>query len=168
MSTLVTAGEIERVFAGCFGPHTSHGTQLQGGAQEPLYEPAVDGSPARLWYREDFAASALHEAAHWCVAGPARRRRVDFGYTYSPPPRTAREQAAFFRAELKVQALESLFADAAGLPFRASADNLEADVRDFEQRVLAAKAATQVWLSTSADGRARLFAAALADARRSA
>ena len=52
--------DIVDVFARCFW--TSHATQLLGGADEPLYQPAGRaGEPHRLFYRENFAASALHE-----------------------------------------------------------------------------------------------------------
>ena len=32
----------------------------------PYYEP---GTPSVIYFREDFDRSALHEVAHWCVAG---------------------------------------------------------------------------------------------------
>ena len=40
---------------------------MVGGAAEPLYLPDRGTRTAELHYREDFAASALHEAAHWCI-----------------------------------------------------------------------------------------------------
>ena len=93
--------------AACFNAtflHTEQ-TRMRGGAREPLYVPARDGQPAELRYREDFAASALHEAAHWCIAGRERRLLADFGYAYQPPPRTAAQQCGFYTLELKTQAL---------------------------------------------------------------
>ena len=49
---------------------------------------------------------------------------------------------AFFKAELRVQALESLFCRACDLDFQVSVDNLEADPGDFAARV----AHTAEWL----------------------
>ena len=137
---------------------------MLGGAAEPLYLPAQNGGAAALYYREDFAASALHEAAHWCIAGRARRDRVDFGYDYQPPPRTEQAQDAFFASEVKTQALECLFAQAANVEFRASADNLHANVTEFEDRLDWAKGAVENWLMQTTDTRARRFLTALASA----
>lgn len=98
---------------------------LQGGGCEPDYQPSSQGRPAVIMAREDFAASALHEAAHWCVASRKRRALPDYGYSYTPPPRSAAAQVAFFAAEEKVQAVEWYLARRAGLDFRASADDPE-------------------------------------------
>jgi elongation factor P hydroxylase len=112
---------LERLFAGAFA--ATHDTVLVGGAEEPLYLPATTTAPAEIRYRADYFASALHEVAHWCVAGAARRRRVDYGYWYAEAGRDAAAQAAFERVEVRPQAIESLFAAAAGSPFRISLDN---------------------------------------------
>jgi len=59
----------------------SYRTCLIGGVQEPLYEPATRIDQLhKLFYREDYLSSALHEAAHWCIAGPQRLLKQDFGY----------------------------------------------------------------------------------------
>ncbi len=148
--------------ADCF--NTAFGAErvrLIGGASEPLYEPGFGATPARLYYREDFAASALHEAAHWCIAGSARRKLQDFGYAYVAPPRSAAAQARFFSAELKTQTLESIFAGCAGIEFRPSADNLEATVDDFSAAVTDATPAMMVWLQGSSGERAHRFCRAL-------
>lgn len=118
-----TAIELAQVFERCF--RESHNVCCLGGATEPWYLPARDDQPAQLHYRADFAASALHEISHWCIAGPARRARPDFGYDYVPAPRTAVAQVQFLQAEVLPQALECLFAAAAGLPFRLSFDDVE-------------------------------------------
>jgi elongation factor P hydroxylase len=117
---------LQRVFNACFlGPEN---TVLCGGAEEPFYAPAVNpGVPHRLWYREDFFASALHEAAHWCIAGPQRRLLPDFGYWYAPEGRNPDQQAAFEAVEVAPQALEWCFAIACGYRFRVSTDNLAAE-----------------------------------------
>lgn len=153
------ACEIVDRFNDCFA--CAANTTMIGGAQEPLYLPAATGRRARLLFREDFAASALHEAAHWCIAGRRRLEQRDFGYTYVAPPRNAQQQAAFFLAELKAQSLESIFADAAGVAFWPSADNLDACTERFSARIRASRPALETWLRTSSDARARTFLASL-------
>ena len=149
--------------AACFNAafYHPHATQMRGGASEPLYLPAAKGEPALLCYREDFAASALHEAAHWCIAGKRRRALVDFGYNYEPPPRSEAAQQQFFALELRAQALEALFAKAAGVEFRPSADNLQADLSTFVERLRVALPDVSHWVRESADTRARQFIDAL-------
>jgi elongation factor P hydroxylase len=131
---------LERVFAACFA-HKLH-TRLQGGADEPLYQPALQAEDSHvLYYRADYFASALHEVAHWCIAGVERRLRVDFGYWYAPDGRSDPEQLAFESVESKPQALEWYFAKACGYRFRMSVDNLDGvsgelpDMSGFRQQV---------------------------------
>jgi len=97
--------------------------ELRGGGREPDYTPPTAEQPGTLVARADYAASALHEAAHWCVAGAARRRQADYGYVYLPPPRSLADQQRFFAWELRNQAVERYLCEAAGLVFRASADD---------------------------------------------
>ncbi|MEM1405083.1 MAG: elongation factor P hydroxylase [Pseudomonadota bacterium] len=116
-------------------------TVLIGGADEPLYEPGDGGAlPARIYFRADFAASALHETAHWCIAGAERRRCTDYGYWYSPDGRGSDAQRRFLEVESRPQALEWAFALACGRSFRLSLDNLDAptdtqDQQDFVDAV---------------------------------
>jgi len=110
------ASTFNRTFA------RSHRTVLMLGGDEPLYEPAHDGGCARIVCNRDYPASVLHEAAHWCLASAQRRRQVDYGYWYVPPPRSKEIQQRFLAAEARNQALEALFARAAGLEFRVSLD----------------------------------------------
>jgi elongation factor P hydroxylase len=120
------AERLERVFDRCFAAEFQ--TCLRGGAAEPLYQPAIEpGQLNILWYREDFFASALHEVAHWCIAGDKRRRQVDFGYWYAPDGRSAQQQAAFEVVETEPQALEWFFSLACDYRFTLSADNLDVD-----------------------------------------
>ena len=123
----VARGLTHVQIAGCFnrGLGRRHGVRLIGGAAEPLYEPGSEGGAAIIRYTRDYPASALHELAHWCIAGARRRELPDYGYWYRPPPRTDAEQSAFYRAELPVQALEARLAAAAGMPFRVSVDDLD-------------------------------------------
>lgn len=115
--------DLVALFDGCF--RRSHNTHLLGGAKEPVYLPACELYEChRVFFTEDYFASALHEVAHWCIAGDQRRRRVDYGYWYAPDGRDAMQQAAFEQVEVKPQALEWLFSEACGAPFCVSADNL--------------------------------------------
>ena len=103
-------------------------TQLIGGADEPLYIPSISkNKPHQLLFRENFLSSALHEIAHWCIAGKKRRLPQDFGYWYEPDGRTVDQQAHFESVEVKPQALEWLFSNACGQKFTPSSDNLSAD-----------------------------------------
>lgn len=120
----------------------SERTVLARGDDEPIYLPADDAHPYhRILFAHGFFASALHEIAHWCIAGEARRRLVDYGYWYRPDGRTASEQAEFERVEARPQAVEWLFCRACGLRFRVSADNLSGESVDpnrFRRRVFEA------------------------------
>ncbi|NCF44350.1 MAG: hypothetical protein GWP70_05950 [Proteobacteria bacterium] len=154
---------IAQVFADCF--MAPFHTLLLGGAAQPLYLPARAGEPAQLMFREDYPASALHEVAHWCIAGAIRRQHEDFGYPYICPPRSLQRQREFFSAELRTQSLERFFADALGLTFKPSADNFEADVDAFAKAIDAYSPQRDAWLCSVAGTRARVFAQALAALR---
>ena len=150
---------IAQTFAQAFG--RAHDTQLIGGALEPLYRPATSTAPATLYFREDYPASALHEVAHWCIAGTQRRRQEDFGYHYITGPRNAEDQVAFFESELRTQSLERAFTLTLGLEFQPSADNVEADIDGFAQAIQAHTPTLHDWLASSAGARARIFIRAL-------
>ena len=112
-------------------------TELIGGAAEPYYEP---GSLNRIYFRADYVRSALHEIAHWCVAGSRRRQLADYGYWYSPDGRGVAQQQAFFAVEARPQAIERCFCEAIGIPFSPSVDNVGAQIepqqlRRFEARI---------------------------------
>lgn len=148
------AHELEAIFARCF--LASQGTVLVGGGEEPIYLP---GEPHRIVYRADYFASALHEVAHWCIAGRRRRALVDYGYWYLPDGRDADQQRAFEQVEAAPQAIEWIFADACGSDFRVSADNLaHGPGEGFEAAVAARKAR---YLREGLPARAARFAAAL-------
>lgn len=138
------SSDLEDAFRACFAE--THRTVLIGGGDEPLYLPSADprAMPHRVIYREDYFASALHEVAHWCLAGAERRRREDYGYWYSPDGRSPEEQARFERVEVAPQALEWIFSDACEFEFHLSADNLSGGLGStdrFERAVEARKAA---------------------------
>lgn len=114
---------LSQVFRACF--HAGYRTRLLGGAEEPLYQPALDaGGEHCISYRQDFFASALHEVAHWCIAGPQRRLSVDYGYWYAADGRDESQQRNFERVEIRPQAIEWHFALACQRSFRVSNDNL--------------------------------------------
>lgn len=112
------------IFAQVFGEN--YRTELVGGAEEPLYlPPAGSDGRAYIYFTRDYFSSALHEVAHWCVAGEQRRNQVDYGYWYAPDGRSESQQKAFEKAEVAPQALEWVFSVACGVRFRISVDNLE-------------------------------------------
>lgn len=121
--------QLVTLFNRCFA--VDYNTRLVGGYPEPEYLPA-DGESRfnRIRFTHDYFRSALHEVAHWCVAGPQRRLLADFGYWYAPDGRSADQQAAFEQVEVKPQALEWLFCVAAGHRFDVSTDNLSGEATD--------------------------------------
>ena len=153
------ASELEMIFSSLFGER--YRTELVGGGDEPLYEPPSTGALGRIVYREDFVASALHEVAHWCVAGSRRRTQLDYGYWYSPDGRSAQQQAEFERVEVAPQALEWVFSDACGVAFRPSADNVESNLGPSPEFVAALTARRDALLDGALSGRALTFRDAL-------
>ncbi|MFZ2207591.1 MAG: elongation factor P hydroxylase [Porticoccaceae bacterium] len=153
------SADLEVLFGQCFGARWH--TRLDGGGSEPQYLPGADAGPHRLIYRENFFASALHETAHWCIAGARRRRQVDFGYWYLPDGRDAAAQQAFEAVEARPQALEWVFSVAAGHPFRPSADNLTGAGGDGVAFAQAVAGALHRYLENGLPPRAALFADAL-------
>ncbi|WP_348678365.1 elongation factor P hydroxylase [Alcanivorax profundi] len=119
------SADLEVLFRATF--FHDYATVLVGGALEPVYLP---GSPHRICYTQDYFRSALHEIAHWCVAGDARRQLEDYGYWYAPDGRNAEQQAQFASVEVLPQAYEALFCAACGHDFRVSLDNLKGDGGD--------------------------------------
>jgi elongation factor P hydroxylase len=114
--------DLISLFEQCF--FAEYRTILVAGGEEPIYLPSTDNAPHRIVFTRDYFASALHEVAHWCIAGEGRRRLPDYGYWYAPDGRSAEQQTEFERVEVKPQALEWLFSTACGTGFRVSADNL--------------------------------------------
>ena len=156
------ASDLERVFRDCFFERSQ--TVLVGGGDEPLYLPSSDPArqPHRIVYREDFIASALHEVAHWCLAGAKRRRLEDYGYWYAPDGRDAAAQAAFERVEARPQALEWILSDTCGFEFHLSADNLDGGVGPSGRFAEAVEGARRRLLMRGLPPRAERFRAALA------
>lgn len=114
---------LVRLFNDIFVPAMN--TRLCAGAEEPIYLPtSATGAMNEIHFTKDYVSSALHEIAHWCVAGFARLSEVDYGYWYSPDGRTLAQQIEFERVEIKPQALEWIFSNGCGQRFSVSADNL--------------------------------------------
>ncbi len=120
---------------------STHQTVLICCEKEPIYRPADANHPYhRIIFAHGFFASALHEIAHWCVAGKERRLLEDFGYWYIPDGRTQAQQETFEQVEIKPQALEWIFSHSANFTFHFSADNLTGDAgpsEGFQKAVLA-------------------------------
>lgn len=128
--------KLVNIFNGLF--LHSDSTCLQTGAKEPFYQAPADGKNAIIHTREDFFSSALHEIAHWTLAGNQRRKIDDFGYWYRPEGRTKQQQLAFEQVEIKPQAIEWILSLACRQPFHVSADNLTQNIgasADFKQAV---------------------------------
>lgn len=126
------ATDLIQIFAQCFGE--SHNTELVLGDDEPIYLPANVGcdtisasAKAQVVFAHGYFTSALHEVAHWCLAGEQRRLLLDYGYWYAPDGRSAEQQRQFEQVEVKPQAIEMAFSRAAGIKFNVSCDNLAGD-----------------------------------------
>lgn len=127
MSTNHHPDDLIRLFNHCFTQE--YRTKLAYGQGEPLYVPAREPrSPHMIYFAHGFFSSALHECAHWLIAGKARRALEDYGYWYTPEGRTPEQQVLFQQVEIKPQALEWILSDACGYRFQLSFDNLESTI----------------------------------------
>lgn len=109
-------------------------TILVKGDDEPIYLPHDSSRPHnQIVFAHGFFASALHECAHWLVAGAKRRELIDFGYWYEPDGRTVEQQKLFQVVEVKPQAIEWILSQACGFKFRVSSDNLNGETCDTEK-----------------------------------
>lgn len=129
--------DIIHIFNQCF--EKEYNTRLVKGGDEPIYLPADEEYPYhRIYFARGFYSSALHEIAHWLVAGKERRKLEDFGYWYEPDGRSEAQQREFEKVEVKPQAIEWILATAANFRYFASADNLTGNAGDnsaFKQAV---------------------------------
>lgn len=106
-------------------------TILVKGDDEPIYLPADKHCKQhRIVFAHGFFASALHEIAHWCIAGNERRQLQDYGYWYEAE-RDIEAQQQFAAVEAKPQALEWIFSQACQFRFVLSIDNLSAPRQAF-------------------------------------
>jgi len=129
--------DLITIFNRCF--FETYNTLLIKGTDEPLYLPADENRPHHsLYFAHGFFASALHECAHWLIAGAKRREQIDFGYWYVPDGRTSTEQTLFQSVEIKPQAMEWILSAACGSRFYTSIDNLngtESETYEFKLNV---------------------------------
>lgn len=155
------ATDLIHIFNGLF--EGAFSTHLVRGDGEPIYHTWQQDKLAEVVFAHGYFSSALHEVAHWCIAGRQRLRVEDYGYWYVPDGRNQPQQKAFEQVEVKPQALEWLFSLAADYPFVFSADNLDGDVGDMV--AFKANVVQQLgrYLRKGPKRRARMFIAALAD-----
>ncbi|WP_419419746.1 elongation factor P hydroxylase [Legionella sp. D16C41] len=125
------------LFNSCFA--AKYNTCLIKGDEEPIYLPADETRSFHgIYFAHGFFSSALHECAHWLIAGRARRKLEDYGYWYIPDGRTTKEQQLFQQVEVKPQALEWILSVAAGYRFQFSIDNLDGpsvNIQAFKQAI---------------------------------
>ncbi|OGV37475.1 MAG: hypothetical protein A3E88_00630 [Legionellales bacterium RIFCSPHIGHO2_12_FULL_35_11] len=120
------------IFHSCF--EITHNTILKPGDDEPIYIPEnLSEKQNIIYFAHGFFSSALHECAHWFIAGSERRKLLDYGYWYEPDGRSAEQQALFYKVEVKPQAIELIFSEAVGLKFNFSLDNLSGQIGDTEK-----------------------------------
>ena len=155
--------DVIAIFDATFLP--SYNTRLMLGDSDPIYMPASNRYPYhRIYFAHGFFRSALHEIAHWCIAGKVRRHIVDYGYWYKPDGRSLDEQRRFEHVECKPQALEWLFCLSSGHSFEVSCDNLAAEnpaainIEAFTEKVAAQ---LKSYVEHGLPERAALFATAL-------
>jgi elongation factor P hydroxylase len=118
--------DLINIFNECFA--LTHNTRLVKGGDEPLYLPANENQPYHaIYFARGFFSSALHECAHWFIAGEKRRLQEDYGYWYVPDGRNAKQQEHFQLVEAKPQAIEWILSIAAGYRFVLSIDNLNGE-----------------------------------------
>ena len=129
--------DLITLFNQCF--ELEYNTRLVKGGDEPIYLPADETRPYHaIYFANGFFSSALHECAHWFIAGESRRQQIDFGYWYEPDGRTIEQQRLFQRLEVKPQAIECMLSLACGFRFQVSIDNLnghEVDTEGFKEAV---------------------------------
>jgi hypothetical protein len=152
--------DLITLFNSCF--LQEYNTELVKGEDEPIYLPVAENQPHhRIFFAHGFFASALHECAHWLIAGPSRRELVDFGYWYEPDGRSVAQQKEFQSVEVKPQAIEWILSVAAGFPFRVSIDNLNGSEADTDVFKLAVYNQVKTYLEKGLPKRAASFRQAL-------
>ena len=143
---------------------SKYSIQLEGGADEPMYLPANSTCKNnRLIFRSDYISSALHEIAHWCLAGEKRRKLKDYGYWYHADGRSDVQQKIFEEVEIKPQALEWIFSVALNHSFNVSTDNLTEEARPSQCFLKAVSNQAHVWCVKTMPNRALMFTSALTD-----
>ncbi len=152
--------ELIDLFNTCFAK--PYNTRLVKGGNEPIYLPANETLPYNaIYFANGFFSSALHECAHWFIAGEKRRQLIDFGYWYNPDGRTTEQQSLFEKVEIKPQAIEWILSVAANFNFRVSLDNLNGIAHDNLPFKLAVFKQVKEYIETGLPPRAKIFKTAL-------
>ncbi len=150
---------ICELFRKCF--QEKFRTEIIGGASEPFYRPAANVDDLNMvYFRADYASSALHEIAHWCIAGAHRRQQADYGYWYFDD-RNLEAQLAFEQSEARPQALEWIFNEASCNQFRVSCDNFDESVLNLDRFRVNVQFEVHRWLKEGLPQRANKFSGAL-------
>lgn len=136
----------------------SENTLLVKGHDEPIYIPAITSQDKhQIVFAHGYFSSALHEIAHWCIAGKQRRLLEDYGYWYCPDGRNQEQQAQFETVEIKPQAVEWALSSAANKTFRVSTDNLNGAPVDTLGFQTAVQTQAKQYLTSGFPQRAALF-----------
>jgi elongation factor P hydroxylase len=152
--------DLIMLFNECFAEE--YNTKLVKGDDEPLYLPANSTQTHHtIYFAHGFFSSALHESAHWLIAGAERRTLEDFGYWYAPDGRDEFQQQLFQRVEVKPQALEWILSVACGHSFRVSIDNLNGEVGNTKEFKQAIYQQVLTYCQNGLPGRAKKFRSAL-------
>lgn len=155
--------DLTKVFYQAVGH--KYNTRLVKGTDEPIYLPASQAtSYHQIVFAHGFFTSALHEIAHWCLAGEQRRLQEDYGYWYCPDGRDQAQQQQFEQVEIKPQAIEWCLSVACGLNFKVSCDNLNGSYTPDRHRFRASiYQQLKHYLNTGLPPRAAVLCQALAD-----
>ena len=109
-------------------------TKLIDEGTEPIYQPAQHhGEAHKIFFAHGYWSSALHELAHWCIAGSERRKLLDYGYWYKPNRSQKDDRQRFLQSEARPQALEWHFTVALGQDFFVSLDDFSNDQNMLEE-----------------------------------
>jgi elongation factor P hydroxylase len=129
---------------------------------DPVYYPQSDSRAlAEIHFANDFFSSALHEIAHWLIAGSERRTKLDYGYWYKPDGRDQKEQQDFEAFEARNQGLEWILSTAANHDFHVSTDNLSGDTTDGSNFAHAVRQNALLFLEKGFSGRSKILIEAL-------
>jgi elongation factor P hydroxylase len=154
--------DLIRIFNQCF--EKDYETRLEKGENEPWYLPKTSDYPFhRILFAHGFFSSALHELAHWFIAGSGRRMLIDYGYWYEPDGRSEDQQRLFERVEVKPQAIEWILSKSCDYRFQFSLDNLNGDVGDTSKFREAVAAQATLYTFQGLPARAEHFRKALCD-----
>ncbi len=156
MNKLVTHAELINLFNEQF--KVSEHTILVETENDPLYLP-IDASCEfnRIFCTKNSFASIFHEIAHWCIAGLARRKLVDYGYWCKLEDRSPEEQQLHRNYEKKTQAIEWIFSVAANTKFLIIPDNAPHSFEASEEYKQGIYTMTMHYLDQGLPPRAEIF-----------